>query len=264
MNKTKNKAYKPIASIIRDNSIIGGVQYITEDQVDDLKDADPKFAKLLKVRLNLPNESFFPSITDFHAENQVDRIYIAGEAGCGKSTFISQYVRAFLRKYPDSAVMMISSKNSDETLDCLPIERLAINEDILHNPISIEEIASKSTPCLILFDDVEDFPTKKITDEVGRLRDKIIRTGRGIGIYCCYVHHDPCDYKATKLQLFEASKVVIFPRRCGRGTYDYLLKNKLRVSDENIKLMANLRSNYVCINKSHPRALIADKYIILD
>ena len=48
-----------------------------------------------KVRLN-DHTSFFPVIVDFEEDEQVDRIYICGETGCGKSTYMRQYVLHFL------------------------------------------------------------------------------------------------------------------------------------------------------------------------
>ena len=63
--------------------------------------------------------------------------------------------------------------------------------------------------------------------------------------------------------LFEANKVVIFPKRSGKGTYIYLMEKKLLLSKENIELINNLKSNYVCINKQIPKCIISDKYIIV-
>ena len=98
---------------------------------------------------------------------------------------------------------------------------------------------------------------------MARLRDEILRNGRSFGIYSIFVHHNPTDYKATRNQIFEANKVVIFPKRSGKGTYNYLMEKKLLLSKEHIDLINNLKSNFVCISKQVPKSIISDKYIIV-
>ena len=78
------------------------------------------------------------------------------------------------------------------------------------------------------------------------------------------VHHDPCDYKATKAMLFESSKIVIFPRQCSKGAYDYLLKEKCKLSKKLINKITSLKSNYVVYNKRLPQFILSDKYILLE
>ena len=57
--------------------------------------------------------------------------------------------------------------------------------------------------------------------------------------------------------------MVIFPRKCGEGTYNYLLEKKLFLNKKTIEAITTLKSNYVIINKSVPRTIISDKYILL-
>ena len=55
-----------------------------------------------------------------------------------------------------------------------------------------------------------------------------MRNGRSLGIYSIFVHHNPtADYKSTRNMIFEANKVVIFPKRSGKGTYNYLMEKNL-------------------------------------
>ena len=252
----KKNGEKIVASIYKDSKIIGDVRYIEEEDV--------KGQCLKKIRLNEKDEAFFPCISEWDKTEQVDRCYISGETGCGKSTFIKAYVQRFHKRYPRSKILLFSSKAEDKMLDNLPIERMNIDDDIHNNPFTLKELSTKSKPLLTVFDDIQDFPNKKINNEVARLRDEIMRNGRSYGIYSLFVHHDPCDYKSTKSQLFECNKVIIFPKRCGKGAYNYLMDRKLHLSSKNINVINSLKSNYVCINKGVPKYIISDKYIILD
>jgi hypothetical protein len=253
------KSSVPIANLYEEGEQVNQIFHTDDDDLND-----PKFKKLMKIRLNDKDKSFFPIITDFFKTEQTQKIYVSGASGCGKSTFIREYVLHFLKKYGvKSNILLFSSKKEDKALDDLKLERVQIDEDIFANPYTLSEIAGTGKPVLTIFDDIEDFSTKKITKEIERLRDEIMRNGRSYGIFCIYVHHDPCDYKSTKSQLFEANMVVIFPKRSGVGTYNYLLDNKLHLGKKNIDLINTLKSNYVCISKNIPQSIISDKYILL-
>lgn len=246
-----------IADIIKNAKFNGEIYY---KNIDDI----PEDEQLLtKMRLNEENESFFPSITNFNDSEQVDRVYITGETGVGKTSFIRKYIIMFTHKYPKSKIFFISSKQQDKEIDDLPVERIKIDDDILINRLSLIEFSKKSKPSLIVFDDVEDFQNKKINVEIARFRDEVMRNGRSYGMYSLFVNHNPCDYYKTRSQIFEANKIVIFPRRSGSGTYDYLLEKKLNLNKEIVKMINNLKSSFVCINKNIPKIIISDKYIII-
>jgi len=245
---------KKVAEMYDDNGNIIDEVYIDEEDEEQGLD---------KIRIN-DESSFFPAITDFRDDDQVDRIYVCGETGCGKSTFIRSYVIKFLQKYPKATILLFSSKDKDKSLDDIrQINRVVIDDDIYHNPYTLEEISGRSKPTLTIFDDIEDFKNKKINNEVARLRDEILRNGRSYGIYSIFVHHNPTDYKATRNMIFESNKVVIFPKRSSKGAYNYLLDKKLLIPKEHVDMINNLKSTYVCINKQIPKCIISDKYIIV-
>jgi len=256
--KKLGKNSVPIAGLYSGGNAESVIFFTDDDELNE--DHKP----LKKIRLNNNNKAFFNAVTDFHKTKQVDHIMVTGQTGCGKSTFIAEYAKKFHQKYPKSRALLFSSKKSDDILDKLKfVERVEIDEDIIHNPYTLEEMSAISTPLLVIFDDIQDFPTVKINKEIARLRDEVMRNGRSMGLYSIYVNHDPCDYRATKSQLFEANKMVIFPRKCGEGTYNYLLEKKLFLNKKTIEAINTLKSNYVIINKSVPRTIISDKYILL-
>jgi GTPase SAR1 family protein len=219
---------------------------------------------LTKIRLNKDDETFFPAINDFETTQQTQKIYLCGESGCGKTTAIIAYIHNFNKKYPKSKILFFSSKNEDASIDNIPyVERVKIDDDILKNPYTLAEISAASRPSLCVFDDVEDFGNKKITKEIERLLNEIIRNGRSYGIYCAYTHHQPSDYHATRNLLYEATHVFTFPKRCAKNSYDYLYEKKLNLNKKAINTINNIKSQFVCIKKKIPKCIIADKYIII-
>ena len=177
---------------------------------------------------------------------------------------MSEYIKNFHNKYPKSKILLFSSKTKDAVIDNIKyVERVKIDEDIVENQYTLEELTKNKTPILTCFDDIEDFKTKKINKEIERLLNEILRNGRSFGIYCIYTHHQPNDYKATRNLVFEASHCVIYPKRCAKNSYDYFMEKKLNINKKNRDLINSLQSNYVCIKRDIPQAVIADKYILL-
>lgn len=216
-----------------------------------------------KIRIN-DDTYFFPCIPDFEETEQVDRVYVCGETGCGKSSFIRQYVMKFLQQFPRATVLLFSSKKEDKCLDDIKrISRVVIDDDIVANPYTLAEMSGQTKPTLVIFDDIEDFATKKQNKEIERLRDEVLRNGRSYGIYSIFVHHQPTDYKATRNMIFESNKIITFPKRSGKGTYNYLYDKKLMLDKDTIDKITTLKSSYVCISKQQPKSIISDKYIIL-
>lgn len=257
--KDYSKKNKPIAYLLKNGQVIDKIYYVDEDDL-------PKGEKILKkIRLNDKEESFFPVIKTFEGEEQNERLYICGESGCGKTyNMIRKYAELFHQKYPQSRILIFTSKLQDKAIDDLKyIERVLITEDILDNPLAVSKLAKLSKPLLTIFDDIEDFPNKKITKEIERLRNEIMRNGRSSGIYILYTHHDPCDYHATKSQIFESTAICTFPRQSGDGAYDYLYKNKVYLSDKIINSIKKNKSKFVIINKKVPKYILSDKYIVL-
>jgi len=234
------------------------INYIDRDDL-------PEDSKLLeKIRLNDPNDSFFPLIKEKDDESG-QNIYISGPAGCGKSTFIRQYVLHFLKKYPKAPVLLFTCKSTDKTLDNIKqIKRVRIDDDMLQNRLTLQEISAKKNPfVLVIFDDIEDFPNKKLNFEINRLCNEVIRCGRSYNLITCYVNHDSCAYSQTKLFIKEATQIVMMPYRAPKSTYDLLMNNYLKLSGKNQNLIKNVKSKYVVVNRSRPEFILSDKYIIL-
>jgi hypothetical protein len=247
-----------VANLYSNGKLKDTINYIdTEDLKEDEK-------ALTKIRLNIQEDEFFPAITDFKKENMVNRWFICGESGCGKTSFLIRLINEFHKKYPKSKILFFSSKIEDKNIDAIPfVERVKIDDDILTNPYTLTEMSAHSKPTLTVWDDIEDFPTRKITKEIERLLNEVLRNGRSFGIYSAYTHHQPADYIHTRNLLFEATHAVIFPKRAGKDAYNYFLEKKLNINKKTLNMINSLKSNFVCIKKNIPKCVIADKYILL-
>lgn len=251
----KNDTNHEIATMIKD----GKVEKIYVNDIDDIPEGEQR---LTKIRLNNDSDYFFPSITDYKTGDNM-RVYVCGPSRSGKSTFIRNFIIHFKEKYPKSKVLLFSSKKEDPMLDDLNIERVNISDDMLVNQMTLEEIAAMSRPSLCVFDDIQDFQSKKINFEIARLRNEVMRNGGSYNIYSLYVWHEPADYYNTKYQISEANRIVIFPRRAGEGAYDYLMTKYLKLNKNIQNMLTRMKSRFCVINKDYPRYVMTDKYIIL-
>lgn len=246
----------PIASSFEDGKK-NSIYYIDREDI-------PEDSRLLeRIRLNNENDYFFPIIKDYKSE-EANNIYISGPSGVGKTMFVREYIRHFLAKYPKSKVLLFSSKTKDKNLDDIKsIVRVRIDDDMLINPLSLDEISSKSTPVMTVFDDIEDFPNKKLNHEIRRLCNEVIRNGRARHIYNLYINHDPCSYNDTKLFIKEATQIVMLPYRAPKTTYTLLMDKYLKLSKKTQHQLVNLKSKYVVVNRGRPEFILSDRYIML-
>lgn len=219
---------------------------------------------ITSLKITNGNHYYFPALTNFEDEEQRMALLVGGKSGCGKTTFISIFVKKWMQKNKGKPVFLFSSKTEDAKLDSIKgINRVEITEDLIINPITLDEIAIKGKS-LCLFDDISDFSNSKITKEIKRLLLEILRNGRSRNIDIIYVNHDLTSGYETKLLILEATGIVLFPKRSASGTYQYLLEKKLRINKENINLITKLNSSYVYIHTNHPNVIISDKYILVN
>ncbi|MBS3925928.1 MAG: hypothetical protein KGZ34_04475 [Nitrosarchaeum sp.] len=254
LEKTSNGI--PIATS-NENGIDELIYYVDRDDL-------PEGAKLLeRIRLNQPEDYFFPLIKDYKNE-EANNIYISGPSGVGKTLFIRSYIKHFLKKYPKAKILLFSSKTKDKNIDDIKsVQRIRIDDDMIINPMTLSEISSKSTPVMTVFDDIEDFQNKKLNIEINRLCNEVIRNGRANHIFNLYVNHDPCDYNKTKLFLKEATQVVMLPYRAPKTTYNLIMEKYLKLDKKTQNQLINLKSKYVVVNRGRPEFVLSDKYIML-
>jgi len=177
---------------------------------------------------------------------------ISGMSGSGKSTYTSSLCRTYKRQYPTNKILLFSNKPSDPVFDSLEyIERIVINEDLLLDPITLNEM----TDTLVIFDDVEYSTNKEVDKELDRIRDLILQQGRSYKCSFAYITHQSNNYKATRTILNECNSVTVFPAMTTRYSLKYLLSNYFGFDKDQINKICKLPSRAVTIFKSPPLVL---------
>jgi len=259
-----NDDSKPIA--IYNNGKEEKFVFLTPDDYEFGRGVNKSDAGAKKIKLSDKSHgSFFPVINPVkNGEN--DRIYISGRSGIGKSyKFIRPYILEFKKRYPKSKVFFFSSKMKDMAVDDLPIIRLNVDDNFIENPPRLDDFKSNisNSANLLVFDDVQDYPSAKHIKALYRFRNEAIRNGRSYKIYTLFLYHKPTAGHDTAEQIFESTAAVIFPNKSGFNDYDRLLETYLGIRDSKTKeLLKRSKSDYVYISKSTPAFVVSDKYIL--
>jgi len=196
---------------------------------------------------------------DMSVERQV--FMITGMSGSGKSTYTSHLVKSYHKQYPKNRIILFSNKDSDPVFDKLKyLKRVIIDEDLIEDPITLHEL--KKT--LVIFDDIEGNPSKKINIELDRLRDLILQQGRSYKCSFVYISHLANNYKQTRTILNEANAITVFPAMTTRYALKYLLEKYFGFDKRDIDKLVRLPSRWITIYKAPTMVLYAKGCYLLN
>jgi len=187
-------------------------------------------------------------------------IYITGQSGSGKSYWMAQYCNEFHKMFPKRSIFLFSSLAEDKTIDSVKcLKRIKLTPELMNEDITAEDFKDS----LVIFDDTDVISDKKMKAKVNQIMGSILETGRHWNTYCCVSSHLACAGNDTKRILNEAHKIVIFPASIGAGKLKYLLENYSSLDKDQQKKLKGIKSRWICINKSYPNVIIAEKDILL-
>lgn len=187
--------------------------------------------------------------------NERECIYVAGPSGSGKSTYIANYASEYKRMYPKNNIFIFSRVANDECIDRLKPTRIMINEELIEDPIRPDELSNS----LVIFDDTDTIPNKKLKDTIISLKNDLLETGRHEDIYVAITSHLISNYRETRTVLNEAHSITVFPQ--GGSTYSikYVLKNYGGMDKNDVQKAISLPSRWITLKKTFPQAIIYAK-----
>lgn len=189
---------------------------------------------------------------------EVRVLYIAGPSGSGKSTYVVNYAQKYLNLYPDSKVILFSRVESDPAFDNLEHKRIVLSEDLVENPLQLEEV----TPgALVIFDDVDTISNTALLKSIQNFELQCLEMGRHKGVKCVITSHlinGNCR-KQTRTILNEQQSLTVFPGSGSFAQIKYVLERYYGLTSKQIKkIQRDIDSRWVTILKAYPQVLLSE------
>lgn len=220
------------------------------------KDIDSKLNDKMKREIILKD---YDDSMEILPSDISERLYFCGPSGSGKSYSMSTYIKNFKKIFPKTKIFLISDQPEDEQLDKFNPVRILINEELLDDPIQVEELKNS----LIVFDDIDSITNKELKKQIETLRDTILKRGRHFNEYCLTSNHQCTEFFKTREILSSANKVFVYPQSGSSYSIKYMLNKYIGLSKEQIQKIFDLKSRWVCICKVAPMWIMYDHGVYL-
>ena len=131
--------------------------------------------------------------------------------------------------------------------DLKNLKQIRIDDSYEKDPIVIDDLG---TDCLCLFDDVDAIQSKNVFEQVMKLQNDILITGRHRGITCLITYHsNGCSGRLTKLMLLESNQIVLYLN--SGCNYNRLLQTYFGLSLKQIKYLKSLKTRYIVFDRAY-------------
>jgi len=191
--------------------------------------------------------------------NKIEKIYISGISGSGKSTFASNFVKEYKTAKRKNEFFVVSNVEEDGVIDKLKPIRIDLEDEEALSEVRSDDFYDS----IILFDDIDTISNGLVRKFVQHLRDDLLECGRHYNTTVVAVSHVLQNYQATRKLLNEATTVVFFPK-VGSNNHNYkFLKQHCLYDEDTIRRLLNLNSRWVALYRTHPNYVIYEKGIFL-
>jgi len=187
--------------------------------------------------------------------SRIEKLYVCGVSGAGKSTFCSEWIKEYLKHYKDNEFYLLSGVDEDKPLDALEPIRVEI-PNLLTDPLSLPDELQNS---VVMFDDTATLSNPQLRKVCINLLEDCIETGRHYNITTLNTSHMCLDYRNSRKILNEATGVCLF---CKAGSN---IQNKKYMElyggldKDQITKILNLPSRWVYIKRTPPQMVVYEK-----
>ena len=241
---------------ILDEAVKEGLEPENEELVDKFYKIIEQIEEQKKKGFVLRSGGKLQTLPNF---NRIEKIYISGISGSGKSTFASNFIKEYLKVKKKNEFFVISNVQEDDVLDKLKPIRIDLeDEDGL-----AETRADDFYDSIVLFDDTDTISNTLVRRFVQNLRNTLLEEGRHYNATTVAVSHVLQNYSATRKLLNEATSVVFFPK-FGSDAHNYrFLKNHCMYDENTIRRLLNLNSRWIALYRTSPNYVIYEKGVFL-
>ena len=195
-------------------------------------------------------------------KRQRDMLYVSGQSGSGKSTFVGQYCRNWQNSNNSKAcfggkIVLFSAVDNDIAFNDIKMKKIKFEDLVDEDGEPLDEIdIDDFEDSLTIFDDIDVIHNVKLKKWMQGLRNRILEIGRHKNISIICTTHQLMNYKETKILLMEATKVVIYPQSGAGEQIKRYLKTYLGLNKLEIQKIFQLKSRWVQLHKAVPRYVL--------
>lgn len=194
---------------------------------------------------------------------EVRCIYVSGPANAGKSTWCSNYIRNYLKLYPDRKFFLFSRLDKDKCLDDLNPHRINIADpELIENPLELEEVPE--TGCIVLFDDCDTISNQKLLLSINNFQAQLLELGRHRNCTVLITSHlvNGNGRKQCRTVMNEAGCLVFFGGAGSHYQINYCLSSYFGMSRTQIRDVLDMKSRWISIIKICPQVVLTEKRAI--
>jgi hypothetical protein len=260
------KSGRPIAYIGNDRK---KVIYIKEKALGGLPSVEydpgdtPEYTTKKHTMQPLPNRDW------------VEKLYVSGPSGAGKSTYVARWLAEYRRMFKEpvavavetpegvvegvkrvpQSVYIFSSVSEDPPLDRQHPIRIALNEELLLDPIEPSEFSDSA----VLFDDVGALSDVGMRKYLQSLQDLMLEISRHHRTRMIITSHLTCNYGATRRVLTEMTSLTIYPHAGSTRGIRRVLEEYVGLEKHEINKLLKLPSRWVTIYMITPQYVIHER-----
>lgn len=242
------------------HAIRKSIQTLTRPEDNEMH-AEVYDVALESIKKNLRKEIILPSTSKLRllpSEEVVERLYVSGQSGSGKSTFVSNWLsesRKIWKNRHKKDIFIMSRVQEDAPLDKFKPIRVELNDEILIEPIEAEDLEDS----VVIFDDIDTIANTRVRKTITMLRDDLLECGRHYNVRMLCTSHLLLAGHQTKKMLNEATTVVVFPRSGQVAQIKRYLSIYCGFEKDVINKIMNLPSRWVAVRRLYPSMVIYER-----
>ena len=188
----------------------------------------------------------------------VEKVYVTGVSGSGKSYFSGNYLKEYKKMYPKNNIYLFSSVEDDHALDKYNPIRIDPVEYAQDEPLSVKEDLANS---LTVYDDTDTLPTN-IRKPIDALKAHTIEIGRHSNSSILVTSHMISNYLSTRQILNEATSVTVFKNN-GKYHVNRYLTTHMGFTKQQIERFHKLKTRAITLYRQYPPYIVWDHGICL-
>lgn len=201
-------------------------------------------------------------------------MFIAGAQNCGKSYFVSEFLKTYKLMHPKRPVYLLTGlSEKDKHFEKHDIRQIIMNSENVTNldleKLRTDDKTEKRRGCLLIFDDTDRIRDKGLMQKVYKLLEDALANGRDhttqageADIDVLVTNHEINDYQRTRSILTNCNYVVLFPFY-SLATQMNLIMDKIGITKKTQKKILNYKGRAVIIRKVAPLYCVMKKKIFL-